>query len=102
MSITISGYSFDGPYIGTVKLEDRSGVYAILCYRADKYLVVEVGESATVKTRVEGHDRKECWKRNCTGALMVVALYTPNLQQAGRMEVEQRIRDDYDPPCGKR
>lgn len=102
VSITIGGYTFDGPHKGTDKLEDRSGIYAILCYREEKYFVVDVGESATIKTRVEGHDRKECWKRNCTGTLMVAVLYTPNRQQVGRMEIEQTIRDKYDPPCGKR
>lgn len=102
VSITIGDYTFDRPYPNTDKLEDRSGVYAILCYRDQKYFVVDVGETATVKARVENHDRKECWKRNCAGTLMVAVLYTPHLQQAGRMEIEQSVRDKYDPPCGKR
>jgi hypothetical protein len=33
---------------------------------------------------------------------MVAVLYTPHLQEAGRREIEQKIRDEYDPPCGKR
>lgn len=102
MSITISGYTFDGQHQGTDKLEEHSGIYAILCYRKEKYFVVDIGESVAVKTRVEGHNRKECWKRNCNGTLMVAVLYTPNLQKTGRMEIEQKIRDVYDPPYGKR
>jgi len=102
VSITIGGYTFDGPFAGTDKLEDLSGVYAIRCYREQKYFVVDVGESATLKTRVENHDRKESWKRNCTGTLMVAALYTPHLQPAGRTEIEQKTRDEYAPSCGKR
>jgi hypothetical protein len=83
-------------------LQDRSGVYAIHCRRDEKYYLIDVGESATVKTRVENHDRRDCWRQNCSGTLTVAAYYTPNLQQPGRMEIEQELRREYDPPCGKR
>ena len=101
MSITVGRYTFDGPYTDTSKLEDKSGVYVIHCYRDGKYTLVDVGESATVKTRIDNHDRKDCWTRNCTGTLTVSVLYTPNQQQAGRMLIEKEIRDQYNPPCGK-
>lgn len=101
MSIEVGKYTFEGPYTTPEKLEDRAGVYAIHCYRDDKYSLIDVGESATVKSRVETHDRKDCWKRECAGTLMVSVYYTPNLQQAGRMQIEQEIRDQYNPPCGK-
>ena len=100
MSITVGKYTFEGPYTLTGKLEDRSGIYAIHCYKDNKYHLIDVGESATVKARVENHDRKTCWSRNCSGTLTVSAFYTPNLQQAGRMLIEQEIRRQYDPPCG--
>lgn len=103
MSITIGKYSFEGPYGSTNSLQDRSGVYAILDKRVDgKYYIVDVGESSQVKTRVENHDRKDCWQRNCRGTLHVAVLYTPNLQQPGRSEIEQEIRHQYNPPCGER
>jgi hypothetical protein len=102
MSITIGRYSFNGPYTSTNDLEDRSGVYAIHCHRDNEYNIVDIGESATVKTRVENHDRKECWKRNCIGALTFSVYYTPGLQQAGRIEIEQDIRKQYRVPCGEK
>lgn len=101
MSIKIGNYTFEGPYSSTNSLEDRSGIYAILCKSANKNTVVDVGESATVKSRVETHDRSSCWSRKCTGKLCVAVLYTPNKQQSGRMQIEQELRDIYDPPCGK-
>lgn len=100
MSMTIGEYSFEGPYTNTNQLEDSSGVYAIHCLRNDKYILIDVGESATVKSRVENHDRANCWRRNCSGTLTVSVFYTPHLQQAGRREIEQRIRDQFNPPCG--
>jgi len=102
MSIKIGNYTFNGPYTSTASLEDRSGVYAILCQKeGNNYHVVDVGESATVKSRVETHDRQDCWKRNCNSTLAVAVYYTPNLQQAGRMAIEQELRKQHDPPCGK-
>jgi hypothetical protein len=101
MSIQVGSYVFGGPYKYTSALEDRSGVYVILCSSNGKYTLVDVGESATVKTRVETHERKSCWSRNCHSELMVAVLYTPHLQQSGRIEIEKKIRNSYDLPCGK-
>lgn len=102
MSITIGNYTFDGPFTSTDKLEDKSGVYAIICSSEGKNYVIDIGESAQVKTRIENHDRAECWKKNCNGTLKVAVYYTPNKQQTGRKEIEQELRDKYDPPCGDR
>lgn len=103
MSIKIGKYTFEGPYTSTAKLDDRSGVYAILCQKdGNNHNLVDVGESAAVKSRVETHDRQACWRRNCNSTLTVAVYYTPNLQQPGRMAVEQEIRAQYDPICGKR
>ncbi len=102
MSITVGNYTFNGPYTTTSNLEDRSGIYAIHCYKNDKYYVIDIGESSEVETRVENHDRKDCWKRKCDGTITYSVLYTPNKQQSGRMVIEQELRDLYDPACGKR
>ena len=102
MTIRIGRYVFNGPYLSTNSLEDRSGVYVIECKRNDKYYAVDAGESHAVRSRVENHDRKDCWRRNCrTGILAYAVYYTPHLQQAGRRRIEQEIRDQYHPPCGE-
>ena len=102
MGINVGKYSFEGPYTSTDSLEDKSGIYTIHCYRENKYYLIDVGESAKVKERVSNHDRKDCWKKNCSATLTVSVLYTPNLQQEGRMEIEQEIRKQYNPPCGEK
>lgn len=99
--MTIGEYTFDGVYNSTENLQDKSGVYAIICQKGDKYYIIDVGESANVKTRVQNHDRKDCWKKNCQEIIVYAVLYTPNLQQLGRMEIEQKIRKKFDPFCGK-
>ncbi len=100
MTITVGNYTFEGPYTNTSSLNDNSGVYAIHCNRDGEYRLIDVGESATVKSRVDNHDRAECWNKNCSGTLTVSVLYTPNKQQAGRKEIEQELRNQYNPPCG--
>ena len=102
MGVTIGRYLFEGPHFSTESLQDRSGVYAIIDRRDAGDFLVDVGESATLKTRVENHDRKDCWNRNAKGTLGAAVYYTPNLQQSGRMDVEQEIRGQYDLACGKR
>jgi hypothetical protein len=104
MTITLAGYEFSGPFSSTSSLEDRGGVYAILTpTSSNQYKVLDVGESATVKTRVENHDRKPCWQRNAnTGGVYYAAYYTPGMQDTDRQAIEQKIREKYDPPCGKR
>jgi hypothetical protein len=106
MSIVIQGksnkYTFDGPYSSTQSLEDRSGLYAIISARSTNNYLVDVGESSEVKSRVENHDRKNCWNRNLNGgSLKYAVLYTPNLRQEGRRVIEDDIRDNYDLPCGR-
>lgn len=102
MTITVGKYTFEGPYTNTSQIEDKSGVYAIHCLRDGKYFIIDIGESATVRSRLDSHDRADCWKRNCKETLTYSVLYTPNKQQAGRMEVEQELRKQYNPPCGER
>ncbi len=107
MSLTVNGcsgtkYAFEGPYKSTSSLTDNSGVYFIVCYDGTSNHPIDVGESETIKTRVETHERADCWKRHCSNTLMFAVYYTPNKQQSGRMEIEQDIRCYYNLPCGSK
>lgn len=103
MSIKISDYDFEGPYRTEQSLQDRSGIYVVLCSKDEStYAPVDCGESAEVKSRVTNHDRRACWERNCDGTLYFAVYYTPNLQSSGRVEIEGQIRAAYSFPCGKR
>lgn len=96
------GHDFDGAYDSPDHLQSRSGVYVIWCKSGDSWTVLDVGETADVKERVSQHDRANCWSRNCSGTIYYSATYTPNLHQAGRMEIEKMIRNSTNPPCGER
>lgn len=96
------GYQFEGTYTSRESLRSRSGVYVIWCENEGKWTVLDVGEAADVKERVKTHDRADCWENKCSGTIYYSATYTPNLQQAERMKIEQRIRNLANPPCGRR
>jgi len=102
MTIKVGKYTFNGPYEDPSKLSPKSGVYAIHCKKNDKYYLIDVGESHDVNDRVEKHDRKDCWNRECDDTLTYSEYLTPNLQQPSRIEIEKEIRAQYDPPCGKK
>ena len=99
-TIQIGSYTFEGPHSNTGSLRNAAGVYVILCAGQNNYTVTDVGESGDVKTRVDNHDRADCWKRNCSTQLSVAVLYTPNLSEAMRRAIESEIRTQYRPACG--
>ena len=101
MGIKIAEHTFDGPFGSADDLEDRVGVYAIICKKDDGLYLVDVGESAKVKTSVETHDRKDCWNQNCQDTLVFAAHYTPDTQQSGRKIIEVQIRSKYKTGCGE-
>jgi len=55
-----------------------------------KLHLIDVGESSEVKTRVETHDRKECWERNCKGIIKYAAYYV------------EHGKENYNIPCGEK
>lgn len=103
MSIQIGTYHFDGPFRSLARIEDQAGVYAVLDRRlAGESFVLDAGESATVKSRLETHDREGCWRRNAQGTIEYAVLYTPGMRQSARHTIEQELRDQYRPACGVR
>ncbi len=102
MSILIGNYRFEGPYTSTTKIEDKPGIYAIHCYHKNEYQLIDLGEAAQLRARIESHERMKCWQKNCPGYFAVSVFYTPHWTQMGRMELQQKLRKIYNPPCGKK
>ena len=107
MSVIISGYGFEGPFEDASSLRIESGVYCILAQKfsevydvtssnGNKYDIIDVGESVSVWTRVRYHDRKDCWKGNSFTHYVV-----HYCSDDKRGQVADKIRGQYDPPCGE-
>jgi hypothetical protein len=99
MSIKLGKYSFTGPVSSIDKVKDRPGVYAIVCKVDSEYFLIDVGESSRLRTRIENHDRKGCWRENCNGKLTIYIHYTLFLKQPGRRLIEQELRELFHPDC---
>lgn len=99
MSIRLGKYSFTGPIASIDKLKDRAGVFAIVCKVDNEYFLIDVGESSKLRTRIENHDKKDCWIKNCNGQVTIFVHYTRFLKQKGRVFIEQELREIFHPDC---
>lgn len=97
--IKIGNYNFNGPFSKTGPIKNSSGVYVILdCHNTTNY-VVDVGESGSLQSRLDNHDRKNCWEKHCTGQIKAAVLY---VNEYNRMRIEKELRASYRPTCGQR
>ena len=101
MSFERNGYHFEGAFTSPESLEERSGVYVIWCKSGENWTCLDIGESHNVKERITNHDRANQWRKNCRGQIYYAVHYTPNLQQSGRMKIEQHLRSIENPICGE-
>lgn len=101
MNLKLGRYDFT-LYASAAAVEDKAGVYAVVCKSQDKYRVLDLGESATPQSRLQRHERRPCWQRNADGPLMYAVYYTPFSTQRHRLEMELELRQRYNPPCGMR
>jgi len=103
----IADCDFGGPYgIDTTEIPaNRAAVYLIICrLSSGKRSIMDVGESGEVGVRIADHERRPCWRRNCTGDLSVYLRYmasSDGYTSADRREFEKKIRNSYPVSCGK-
>ncbi|MFH1523010.1 MAG: GIY-YIG nuclease family protein [Patescibacteria group bacterium] len=78
---------------------DRAAVYVILDSNDS---VVDVGQSGETGTRLANHERKLCWDRYDGKWFAVRWMPSSQYSIEDREEIENEIRENGDPPCGKR
>ena len=104
MSFTIGSRTFQGPFSGLSDIADEPGVYVVVCPESGgSVLLVDVGQSANLRTTLKNHERKDCWARVCAAHAQAPEfgiLYTRRISENYRRAVEQEIRNQYQPPCG--
>lgn len=82
-----------------IKKKERPGLYAVVCKVDNEFFLIDVGESSKLRSRVENHDKKDCWEKNCKGQVIIFIHYTPFLKQRGRVLIEQELRELFHPDC---
>ena len=95
MAIKLGKYSFTGPIASIDKVKDKSGIYAIICKVDREYFLIDVGESSKLRTRIENHDKKDCWTKNCNGKLTIYVhlyhLFKPERKNTYRTGIKRII-----------
>lgn len=95
MSVFLANFEFDGPYISTNHLSNKSGVYVVL--DGNNYnRVLYVGSSETIKYRIENHNRKSDWSRHAT-SLAFAAFYC---SESDARALEGRLHRELRPLIG--
>ena len=99
MTAHLFGYTFEGLYTSTSLIKNISGVYVIADCTSHGNSLLDVGESGTLKDRLDSHDRAECWERHRKGTLKVAVFYANELT---RRNIADDIRSKGRPTCGVR
>ncbi len=99
MVVDIGGYTFQGFFKDISTLDEKPGLYVIICDNDGIINLLDVGESHNIRESVWNHNRKKCWKRNCYGMIVYAQLLTPNKDQKGRREIEKDIRKKENLAC---
>jgi len=106
VTVPIGGREFSCVGLADADFADVAAVYVILCVgEGGTWTVLDVGQSGEVGSRIDAHDRRSCWVRNCTSGNIWVCVYRmPSNQytKEDRLRFEQALRAQYNPPCGKR
>jgi hypothetical protein len=95
-----AAYMFEGPFEGLGDLDEQAGVYAVLCVRANRLDLVDVGESSRVRACVGNNDRVGCWKQNCFGILKYAVYYEDINKDHSRFYVQSDIVANHYLICG--
>lgn len=84
---------------------DFAAIYVILCIdKEGTSKVIDVGQSGELGSRIDSHDRKECWKKYLPDCNIWVCIYrmpSSKYSKEQRVSLEGNIRDYYKPVCGK-
>ena len=104
--VTIGGLGFRCVTLSDADFADRAAIYVIICVgEGGKWTVLDVGQSGEVGSRIDSHDRKACWSKNCPSGNIWVCVYSmPSSQytKEDRLQLERKLRQQYNPSCGTR
>lgn len=98
MAITIAGYEFEGPFsFAGTNFKEIPAVYVIL--NGPIVDPVDTGETDKLRSRLQNHERENCWHNNCPEGIYVAVKVEGN--QDNRLRLERLVRYSYDLPCGE-
>jgi hypothetical protein len=106
-NLTIGNYPFVCVPLSDADFSDVAAVYVIICVGDNgSWRVLDVGQTGELGNRIDSHERRACWEKNCQGQNIWVCVYqmlSNEYTETDRLDVEKQIRNAYGSiPCGKR
>jgi len=105
VSVTIGALPFQCVKLSEADFRDIAAIYVILCVDKDgNWTVLDIGQTGELGERIDTHDRKKCWAEKCPNNNIWVCVYkmpSDNYTKQDRLNLEKKIRNQYNPPCGK-
>lgn len=106
VNLTIEGYPFVCVRLSDADFTDSAAIYVIICVAQDgSWTPLDVGQSGELGSRIDSHERKACWFRNCQNNNIWVCVYrmpSDQYTKEDRLRIERLLRQKLRPPCGKR
>lgn len=106
VQVEIGGLPFVCVALADADFKDVAAIYVILCVdKEGQWKVLDVGQTGQLGERIDDHDRRACWKRNCLSDNIWVCVYpmpSTKFSKEDRLALEKKLRQKYSPPCGKR
>jgi len=104
--VTIEGKNFQCVRLADADFNNIAAIYVIICVAKDSsWTVLDVGQSGELGDRIDNHDRRQCWLNNCPNKNVWVCIYpmpSKDYSKQDRLDLERELRDELNPPCGKR
>jgi hypothetical protein len=89
-------YTFEGPFSSINELEDREGIFAVICIIDDTIShLVHVEEANHIRSNIKNNVKTTEWVKSCKGRVAFGADYTPNLQKPCREMIVREILKKY-------
>ena len=96
MGLTLGIYQFEGPIESVSLIEEKEGVFAVLCLKEDNsYKLIHVEEANNIKAKIRNHIKSSEWTKLCKNRVAFGVNYTPNLQNQARKMIVNEIKRAY-------
>ena len=102
-----------GPFTTTESIPDNAGLYMVLSgkknaegtWPTNLYKLLDIGQTGGIKTRLDDHERADCWSSKKTKDHSIVYKYalmpSNTYDRSDRLRVECCLRSKKRPPCGE-
>ena len=99
-TILIGKYEFCGPFAAPEEIEERPGVFAVLCYHDNCYELLDLGYGENLRQGLLDHPDQGDWHNMCAGTLLAAVFYGDEMDgDQAQILIDSIERELSDAPC---